>query len=714
MDGLVYMETEYLIEDESEKDTKPKKDGFKSDERVDFKDGVEKDYVPEGFDSVEGFLTDMRSKYEADIEADDDNRKEAVDDKKFSAGEQWDPLVLEHRKGLPNLVINSVPQFTAQLVGDWRQNRNGIKVLPTEDGDVDIAKIRGDLMRSIETKSRANRVYDQAFESTVQCGDGAFRVCVDWARDSVFDQEIGMKPIEDCLAVVWDHLSVDPTGKDAGHVFVDDSISKKEFEKKWGKECSPSTLNNEDQRDLKANGWFDGQSVRITEYWRMIERDQTLMMFEDGFVLSMDEEDDEAIAQAVEAHGTIVKTRLSPCRYAQMHLVTGHKILDGPYEYKMNRVPIIRVSGRIVNIAGRRVRYGLVRYMKDAVRLRNFWRSIAAEQLGYAPKAQWMTTEAAVEGREEQLRKAHLSRDPLMIFNDEAEFGRNVQRMEPPAPQMALHNEAQVNSQDMKDVTGIHDASLGIRSNETSGKAINARQREGDIASFTFFDNANESILEAGDVINQLIPQIYDSTRTIRTVGEDEELRLVRINDPMDPEAVDLAKGSYDVTLSTGTSFQTRRVEAAEAMMNAVQVWPEIMQIAGDLVVKAQDWPGAEKLAERLKKAIPAELQSDDEQQASPIPPEVQQAMQEMQAALEEMGKENEELKTDKSINQFEAETKRLKVLLDAELSEEGLKQKAEELGVKTALEAFKTSDANSGGSNTGTPSAGNTSAPQQ
>lgn len=710
--------TEYTIESEEESvtDTKPKSkkkkdEGFKTGERTDFKDGVAKDYVPEGFDSQEAFLRDMRSKYEADIEADDDNRKDAVDDKKFAAGEQWDPLVLEHRKGLPNLVINSVPQFTAQLVGDWRQNRNGIKVLPTEEGDIDIAKIRGDLMRSIENKSRAHRVYDQAFESAIQCGDGAFRVSVDWARDSVFDQDICLKPIEDCLAVVWDHLSVDPTGKDAGHVFVDDSISKKEFEEKWGKECSPSLLNTEDQRDLRANGWFDGQSVRVTEYWRMVERDRTLMMFEDGFVLALDEEDDETIAKAIQDHGQIVKTRLSPCRYAQMHLVTGHKILDGPYEYKMSRLPIIRVSGRVVNIAGRRVRYGLVRFMKDAVRLRNFWRSIAAEQLGYAPKAQWMVTEGAIEGKEEELRKAHLSRDPLMIFNDEAEFGRNVLRMEPPAPQMALHNEAQVNAQDMKDVTGIHDASLGIRSNETSGKAINARQREGDIASFTYFDNANESILEAGDVINQLIPQIYDSTRTIRTVGEDEELRMVRINDPMDPNAVDLGKGQYDVTLSTGTSFQTRRVEAAEAMMNAVQVWPEIMQIAGDLVVKAQDWPGAEKLAERLKKAMPPELQEQENQDGPPpIPPQVQQAMAEMQAALEEFQKENEQLKADKSVETFEAETKRLKVLLDAGLKEEDLAQKAIEMGIKTSLEAFKLSD--SGEEENKTASPGNSSAP--
>src|SRR3546814_9566794 len=70
-----------------------------------------------------------------------------------------------------------------------------------------------------------------------------------------------------------------------------------------------------------------------------------------------------------------------------MHLVTGFAILSGPYEYRLNRLPIVRMSGRVVNISGRRIRYGLVRFMKDAARMKNFWRSVAAEQLGYAPKA---------------------------------------------------------------------------------------------------------------------------------------------------------------------------------------------------------------------------------------------------------------------------------------------------------------------------------------
>jgi hypothetical protein len=638
---------------------------------------VSKKYAPDGFSKTEDYLTDLRRNYEDDLAADENNRIAALEDKQFVAGEQWDPVVLQQRQGLPCLVINTLPQFTAQLVGDWRQNKIAVKVLPAENGDKDTADVRSDLIRSIETKSRADRVYNDAFESMIQCGDGAFKVAVQYAGDDVFDQEIVLQPIDDALSVVWDRLSIDPTGRDATRCFVDDIMPRNEFEKKFP-DADPANLSRTRYRALSSTGWLDENTVRVTEHWRMIERPRLLGMFSDGSIHVIEK---ETLEDLFMKHGKPVKTRLAPCKYAQMHLVTGFKILAGPYEWKMTRLPVIRMSGRTISMGDRRVRYGLVRFMKDAARLRNFWRSVAAEQLGYAPKAQWLAPESAVEGREDTFRRAHLSRDPLLVYNDDAVAP--PERVEPPQMQMALLNESQINTQDMKDVTGIHDASLGIKSNETSGRAIMARQREGDVASLTFYDNGNAAVLEAGDVANQLIPQIYDGTRIIRTIGEDQATKLVNINDPMDPNSPNLATGSYDVAITTGASYTTRRVEAAEAMMQAVQVYPELMQIAGDLVVKAQEWPGAEELAERLQKTIPPQLLSDKEKQEmgqsapdmNQIMQQQAQAQEQMQAAAQELDKLQKENLTLKvkadieakklEIDHFKAETDRLKVLAD-------------------------------------------------
>lgn len=638
------------------KNPKPKKDGSLID-TLPIEGKVAAGYVPEGFKSEEDFLEDMREQYQSDLDFDRINREEALDDKRFSAGEQWDPVVLEQRKGLPCLVINSIPQFTAQLVGDWRESRKAVKVVPSNDEDQDVASVRGDLIRAIEMQSRADRTYDGAFESLVQCGDGAFRVSVEYARDNVFDQDIFIRPIEDVHAVVWDRYSVDCTGRDAKRVFVDDRLPKKEFDSKWPGAVPEDLLTDDRFSRYTLNGWVDDDSYRVTEYWRLIERQRLIALFQNGKIFEID---DTNIDDLQQRYGPPVKTRLAWCSYAQMHLVTGFAILSGPYEYRLNRLPIIRMSGRVVNVGGRRIRYGLVRFMKDPVRLKNFWRSVNAEQLGYATKAQWIAPESAVEGREDKWRKSHLSRDPLLIYNDGAEAP--PQRVDPPAPQTALINEANMNAQDMKDVTGIHDASLGIKSNETSGRAINARQREGDIASLTFYDNGNASVLEGGDIINQLLPQIYDGTRTTRTIGEDETQKFVRLNDPMDPNSIDMAVGDFDVALATGTSYTTRRVEAAQAMMDAVQVFPQLMTVAGDLVAKAQDWPGADKIAERLEQAMKS-AQADPEQFAK-LQQEFAKCQQELQALKADKTLEAQKL----IIEDYNAKTQRIRALSDNEV----------------------------------------------
>lgn len=625
---------------------------------------VKKSYVPEGFETVKDFLDDMRAEYQADVQADERNRKEGEIDKQFAANNSWDEQALleRKRKGLPCLTFNSIPQFTAQVVGDWRENKRGVKVLPTSDSNIDIADIRGDLIRSIEKHSRADRIYDSAFESAITCGDGAFRVTVEYAKNDAFDQDIYIRPVDNCFSVVWDRNSVDPTGRDAKRVFVDDRFNKKDFKRYWP-DKEPTELSEKVTSDLLRDGWLSEDTVRVSSYWRLIEKDKLLLLFEDGSTRFADEEDDPI--ELMERHGNVLKSRVAPVTYAQMHLVTGYDILAGPYEYQLNRLPIIRMTGRVVTTGDTRVRYGIVRNMRDAVRFNNFWQSVAAEQLGYAPKAQWIATENAVAGYEDDIRKAHLTRDPLMIVSEEAVIGQNIQRLDPPVPQQALFQAAQVNSQNMKDVTGIHDASLGIQSNETSGKAIHARQREGDMAALTYYDNGNAAVLEAGDVINQLISQIYDGTRTIRVIGEDDELRFLRVNDPSNPESPDLTVGKYDVTMTSGAAYSTKRVEAAQAMMDAVQVWPQFMEIAGDLVAKAQDWPGAQEISERLKKALPQEVLPEDEREGPP--PELVQAQQ----LIEQLSSELETLRKDKQNDALKALAQVLRALSDHQVDDQ-------------------------------------------
>jgi hypothetical protein len=229
----------------------------------------------------------------------------------------------------------------------------------------------------------------------------------------------------------------------------------------------------------------------------------------------------------------------------------------------------------------------------------------------------------------------------------------------------------------MKSIIGIYDASLGARSNETSGRAIMARQREGDVATFHFIDNLSRAIRHTGRILIDLIPKVYSDERIIRVLGEDGTPKSVKVNSgqpspvmgkdgkpEVDDEGNaimalhDLTAGKYDLTVTSGPSFTTRREEAAMQMTEFVRAFPAAAPVIGDILATNLDWPGADEIAERLKSINPA-LQNKG------LPPEVQQMIQQGQQAIQELTQKVQALEADKSIDQFNAETDRMKVEAD-------------------------------------------------
>jgi len=588
-------------------------------------------YVPDGYEDAAEFLAEARQLYTQDRDADRDNIEAAIDDLKFAALNQWDKEEEAYRKSLgqPSITVDMLNQIIAQVVGDWRSNEVAIKVLPRDDSDVDLADVREDLIRAIETQSNAPQVYARAFEHVVTCGIGHFRVDLDYADNDVFDRDIFIRTISNPLSVTWDYMSIDPTGKDAGHCFVEDIMPRRVFEKRWPGE-SPSELGEKDIQDCARDGWWTADTVRVTEYWRVIRKPRTLAMMADGSTLDVTDKDPSEWADHVYLDNGAPLVRVVQRKYAQMHFITGFSILEGPFELPIDRVPIFRCTGKEVPVGDWRARMSLIRPAKDSQRLNNYWTSLMAEVLSKAPRQQWIGPSDAFEGYERDFREAHLSGDPIIRYKRGASAA--PQRVQQPEAPAAFLQQAQLMRQYMKDATGQHDASLGMQGNETSGIAIQARQSQGDISTMVFTDNTTSAIRECGSVVNQLIPVTYDRTRTARFIGPDGEARLMRINDPDDPNSPDLSKGRFDTVISTGPAYLTRRQEVAASMMEAVRSAPELMTVAGDLMVKAMDWPDAEEIAERVKRTIPKQLLGPDDQdgdgQPAQLTPQEQQQMQ--------------------------------------------------------------------------------------
>lgn len=594
--------------------------------------------VPKEFKDEQDFLDAMRQDYDDDLGSDKLNRDAAVEDLRFMAGDQWSDDVRLRRNAArkPTFTFNRLPAFVAQIVGHRLQNETTIKVVADEGADTTVAQVREDLLRNIQKVSKAEKAYDNALLNCVICGIGNFKIALDYRAPDVWEQDIVIKPITDALAVVWDRMSREPTGKDATHVFETFVVTKKQFKKDypWAQTADWTTdfgwLN-----DTTMNGWVTVDDVRIVSYWRMCTEKRILALMTNGSTVDITDraQDPATLAEVLVGQDGNPVIREVDMPYAEQYVCAGKDILEGPYRLPISRVPIFRVPGWEVQVGAWRHRWGLVRFLKDPQRLHNYWRSIIGEKLLSTPRAVWLATQEAVTGRESAFRASHISDDPLLIWNGEG--GQEPHRVEPAQIQDALIGEAEMTNQDLKDISNIHEANLGMPSNEVSGAAIMARQRVSDTGTVIYHENLNDAIEECGRVCDELIPFTYDTPRVIKTLGSDGKDTAQVINDEFNPNSIDITAGRYLVSVTTGPSYATKRIETTAAMLATLQVAPQMFQYIADLWVENQDWPGAEEIARRLRLAMDPSMLDPD--QVTPQQAQAAQAKaqgQQAQAAI--------------------------------------------------------------------------------
>jgi hypothetical protein len=317
----------------------------------------------------------------------------------------------------------------------------------------------------------------------------------------------------------------------------------------------------------------------------------------------------------------------------------GHEILDQT-DWPGKWIPIIPVLGEELHIEGKRILSGVVRHAKDPQRMYNVWKSYETETITLAPKAPWIVDLKSIEGQEATWRTANTKNHAYLPFNSANGTRPGPQRNLAEPPVAAITNAAMYAADDLKATTGIYDAALGAKSNENSGIAIQRRNNQSQTANFHLVDNLSKSIRHGGRIIVDLIPKIYDTARAVRILGEDKAEEVVMINQIFERNGkdvhYDVGSGKYDVVVDTGPSFETKRQEAVASMIDMSGKNPQIMQVAGDIMIKNMDWPGAQEIAERLRKTLPPNLVEENGQNQQ-IPPQVQQQMGQMNQLIEQL-----------------------------------------------------------------------------
>lgn len=634
----------------------------------------------------QSLLDEAKRIFELAQETEKENRQLALEDIRFArAGDQWPDDIKSQREqeGRPCLTINKMPAFIRQVVNDARQNKPQIKVYPVDSGaDPETAKVVNGLIRNIERASKADIAYDTAVESAVSGAFGYMRVNLDYAYDDVFDLDIAVDRVENPFSIYGDPYSTSADGSDWNDAFVTERLSKKEFEARYG---DVATVDWDSELwGSETSDWRNDEGILIAEWWHREDVKEKIYQLSNGIVVSQTQlEADHDLVMAVESGLVeIVRGREVMRKKVTQRIMTGFEILEtNPWPGRY--IPIVPVYGDEFNLDGKRHLRSLIHNAVDAQKMHNFWRTTSTELVALAPRVPWVGEEGSFNADPDGWATANTVSHAFLEYTK----GKQPPVRQPLdfGPAAGAMQEALMAADDMKSIIGIHDASLGAKSNETSGRAIMARQREGDVSTFHFIDNLTRAIRHLGMIILDLIPHVYTEERVIRVVGEDDNVREVTINaqgleETDEGGAVlalhDLTTGKYDLVAKAGPSYTTQREETAYQMTEALRNYPIAAPVLLPIVAKNSDWPDADKLAERLEAMAPPD--------PGDIPPQVLQQMQVMQQQMQQLAQENDALKADSSIERaeaeikaYDAETKRMKVEADAETSVIKLSQQA-------------------------------------
>jgi len=632
-------------------------------------------------------LADARKTFARAEEVERCNRDNWVDDVRFARlGEQWPEAIRLQREqeGRPCLTINRLPAFIRQVTNDARQNSPAIKFHAVGDGaDQETALILDGIVRNIEYTSDADVAYDNALDNAVTGSFGYFRISTDYASDDTFDQDIKIEPIKNPLTVYGDPDNMDSDSANWNVCFVTELWEKEAFERKWpGAETASFDADSHDT----AN-WFTDSKVRVAEWWTREEVPVTLLQLSNGQV--MQQEVYLKQKEYLDLDGiTIAQQRPSRTMKVMQRIITGGEILE-TNEWPGKYIPIVPVYGDEVVVDGERFLLSLIRFAKDPQQMVNYWRTTSTELVALAPKAPWIgavgqfATDAHKWASANTQTHQYIEYDMVMDPTGQVP-APPPQRQGFVGPPAGALQEAINASDDMKSIMGLYDASLGAQSNETSGRAILARQREGDVSTFNFTDNLSRAIRHAGRILADLIPKVYNTPRILRIIHEDGTNEDVPVNGAqLSPQQIaqkqaeqkqelrsigrifDLTTGKYDVTCEAGPSYTTKREEAASQIMEFIRVYPQAAPVVGDILARNMDWPGATEISMRLKQLLPPQLQgqSPEAQAAQQQIGQLTQALQVMQGQLADKQKQDAIDARKADIDAYNAETNRLKVV---------------------------------------------------
>lgn len=588
--------------------------------------------VPTTDDERHRIFTLAQTRFSRTVSTENKWRAQAREELDFVNGQHWTEEQRQERKGLPCLSFDRIGPSIDQVVNDSRQAPPAPKFIPVGGGaDKETAEILQGLLRNVQNDSNSDIATETAYTHAVQIGRGWYRVLFVYENDVDFTQKIIIKRVANPFCIYPDPSADEFDYSDMRYCFATEDLDRDVFDEIYGETVAAANMGDwEALGDHIKNEWFPNGAVRVAEYWWIETERDYICMLPNGDIVPWEHVPEGVIPINTRA---VEKKKVRMCKICGTGIIIENTIdpeATGILEWPGKYIPIIPVIGKEYIREGKRQLRGMIRPAMDGNLMFDFMSSKIAQGVALAPISQWKVADKAIEGYESVWSEANRSAFALLKWHAHDAEGNALPSPERISPSVDLSSAVQALSiydNSIKAVLSTYDPSLGAPGPEQSGKAITARQREGDNAHFDYHDNYARSMRHLGRVFADLVPSIYTEARIVNIFDPDGKERQVQINAQTIYKGAQrifsLAEGvmRFDVVADSAPNYATRRQEGVAAVTELFKFAPQVFVRAIDLFVKMLDIPFGDQIAARL---APPGVQDDDE---SGIPPAFKQQL---------------------------------------------------------------------------------------
>lgn len=533
--------------------------------------------------------------------------------------QQWDAGALNARRGgkspRPSEVFDFTNMNIMQVVNDYRNNKVSPSLLPVGQSDAKSAKAMEGLLRYIDYASRSHIADETALESAARTGLGFTRVVTEVIDEELNLQEIKIKRVHDPMTVLMSPDSTEPDGSDMSECHIKTAMSKRVFEDEFpDSDLGRSTGSS--SSDLSKVS-----SIDIVEYFYLEDTKQNVVVFEGpGGLMELPEDDYWRMVKETGQKPLVRDTRKRNKRVVKWIKYAGDEVLSET-TFPGKFIPVIPLIGYELFVDGIRYLCGIPRRQRGAQVAYNYARNSEIEMCMASPKSPWLVGKKAIAGLEDQWDKANQGNPAYLVYNETGFDGQpnaRPDRIHPPSVSPGFVELSRSALMDGERSIGLFASNLGMASNETSGKAINARARQGSIGNYHYMDGASRSLEQRTRIIMSMIPEVYDTKRVGTILRDDGSSQPVTINPTASSAykknatgAVELNpnSGTYEIRVKMGPGFATMRQEASEMLTEIMRSNPAFAMAVAPIWAENQDWPGADQVKRAMMAIAPPEVQ---------------------------------------------------------------------------------------------------------